>query len=173
MGVLRIVTGAIGSGKTTLVRRRADEVRALGGRISGVITEVRRDERWAIDLLSGESWRLAGPNDGRSARLTTPRYAFDDEGISRCNDTLRNSLPAELFVVDELGPLEFERGEGFTDAFSILDSGEFVEALVVVRESLLERVQMRWPDAEVIQVGISTEYEDERHSACQGCVDVV
>ena len=75
-------------------------------------------------------------------------------GVTRANlgdialDT-GESLPCDLLVVDELGPLEFERGRGWTAGLAAVDSGAYGAALVVVRSGLLERARTRWPGAEV------------------------
>jgi nucleoside-triphosphatase THEP1 len=48
-------------------------------------------------------------------------------------------------VVDELGPLEMERGRGWVKAFDVLEDTDFTLALVVVRLELLVRVQLKLP----------------------------
>jgi len=47
-------------------------------------------------------------------------------------------------IVDELGPLEFEREEGWIAGVSAVDSGEYQAALVVIRPSLLMMASQRW-----------------------------
>ena len=173
MGLLRIVTGAVGSGKTTFVQNRIQQMRSAGKTVGGIVTEVRGDERWAINPADGSSWRLATPNDGRLARILMPRYAFDDEGIAKANEVLRTVGSVDLLVIDELGPLELDRGEGFTAALSVIGAHDYGEALIVVREALLLKATARWPEAEPVRVGISTDCEGHGHSGCEARVDVV
>ena len=49
------------------------------------------------------------------------------------NQTLNTSTPCDVLVVDELGPLEFERGIGLQNGFTAIDSRNFDFALVVIR----------------------------------------
>src|SRR4030043_156033 len=51
-------------------------------------------------------------------------------GTSRC-----------LLIVDELGPLELELGQGLVAALAVLNEGAFSLALVVVRPELLDTLR--------------------------------
>ena len=63
---------------------------------------------------------------------------------------LQNATPCDLLIIDELGPLEFDRGEGLLAGFDANDSRQFKASLTVVRTSLLEKARDRWPDAEAL-----------------------
>ncbi len=54
---------------------------------------------------------------------------------------------ADVFFVDELGPLELVRGEGWADVIPMIRARAFGAALVVVRPELIEmaRGQMALP----------------------------
>ena len=56
---------------------------------------------------------------------------------------LCSATPCGLLVIDELGPLEVEKGKGWSSAFGILAKAEFALGLVVVRPELVERVRLR------------------------------
>lgn len=73
-------------------------------------------------------------------------WAIDDAAIERVNahfSRLRKSqapVGPSLLIVDELGQLELNRGEGLTEAMSLLRQGpskRFPHAIVVVREWLV------------------------------------
>jgi hypothetical protein len=53
---------------------------------------------------------------------------------------------------DELGPLEWQHGQGWSAGLAAVETRAFLTALVVVRPSLVELAQARWPDAEVLPV---------------------
>jgi hypothetical protein len=72
------------------------------------------------------------------------------QALQWCNKALQNATPCDLLIIDELGPLEFDRGEGLLAGFEANDSRQFKASLTVVRTSLLERACDRWPDAEVL-----------------------
>jgi hypothetical protein len=49
--------------------------------------------------------------------------------------------------VDELGPLEIVRGQGWQKAFNVLNRGDFRLALVVVRPELVDQARLHLPPA--------------------------
>lgn len=60
------------------------------------------------------------------------------EKINEYFATLNNF---DFLIVDELGPLELERGEGLTIAVKILHDGKFDKALIVVRPHLVDKAR--------------------------------
>jgi hypothetical protein len=60
--------------------------------------------------------------------------------------------------VDEIGPLEFKREQGFTEGLSALDSGQFQAALIVIRKELLSAAEERWPGLNAYEI------EDRKHA---------
>ena len=149
-GRIFIISGQIGSGKSTFLRKQIAALRKSGRRIQGLVTEERNGERWTVDLATGHAWILAHPNVGQPG-IATPRYIFDAEGIIHANQVLRESSGADVLVIDELGPLELLRQEGWVAALDVLDRAEFAEAYVVIRESLIGIAQTRWPQSEILR----------------------
>lgn len=82
--------------------------------------------------------------------LSLGHWLFSSASLAWGNDFLANSLPADLFIVDEIGPLELVRGKGWTNALQALRSQKYRLALVVIRPSLLEPAQALFPEAEVL-----------------------
>ena len=99
--------------------------------------------------------RVADLNTGDAPQmgLHTRRWRFSTDALEWCNKILKAAVPCDLLVIDELGPLEFERGEGLLAAFEAVDSRQFETCLVVVRPSLVEKARRRWPDAGAINIG--------------------
>lgn len=58
----------------------------------------------------------------------------------------------DYLVVDELGPLELERGEGLTNAVEILKTGNFDKAYIVVRPHLVETAKKMFAKNSVVEV---------------------
>ncbi len=118
-------------------------------------------------------------------------WAIDDEAIKQVNTHFAalacqaneademdeaSTLPS-LLIVDELGRLELLRGEGLSEAMSLLNRGPskaFPHALVVVREDLLicarEILEPAWGGMVVIFPD-----EDSAERVCQamGCSGIV
>lgn len=153
---LFLVTGACGSGKTTLCRALADEALRLGKHVCGVLSPPVFDSGRKVgisllNLATGESRLLARRREAvDTPAVTTTEWAFDPVVLAWGDDVLRETGACDLLVVDELGPLELERGEGWQSALPLIGRGAYRAALVVVRPRLLDAALARWPRAAVL-----------------------
>ena len=155
-----IVTGEVGCGKTQACAAAAARLQDLGWDVAGILSPaVWNGERKvginALDLRSGNvrclaKRAIAGDHTQGPA---TPGWRFDAETIAWCNSLLSAANDCDLLVVDELGPLEFESGEGLVRGMQALNDGRFRLALVVVRPRLLQAAQQRWPGAQALTLG--------------------
>jgi nucleoside-triphosphatase THEP1 len=137
-----ILTGPPGSGKTTTCRQAADLARRQGRNCAGLVCPARFHESRKVgidvlDLRTGERRPLAEA-DQLAAALRTKAYRFDVEAIAWGATVLETACPCDLLVIDEIGPLELERGQGWVNALNILRGGQYEAALVVVRPNLLD-----------------------------------
>jgi len=154
-----LVTGEMQGGKTQTCGAAAARLREhrwdVGGVLSpGVWLGNQKVAIDALDLRTGHTRRLA-ERAGAGTPLAgpaTPGWCFDAETIAWCNRLLAEASGCDLLVVDELGPLEFESGEGMTGGMRAVDGGRFRLGLVVVRPRLLPAARQRWPGAEVLVV---------------------
>ncbi|MDR1712765.1 MAG: nucleoside-triphosphatase [Coriobacteriales bacterium] len=160
------LTGKSGAGKTTWLLGEVGRARAAGHTVVGIITPPIFGKK---DKLGIEAWLL--PTDERFnlanvqprvAQPTAPTrpdadlaWRFDDTAVQRINDHLQTlafpaaQSPETLLVIDEIGPLELLKGAGFTAALDLLDKQVYEQAIVVIRPSLIELAQQRWPGSEV------------------------
>lgn len=157
MSHIWLVSGVFGAGKTTFCRGVAQEWRAKGAEVAGVLSpavfagEIKTGID-VLDLRGGESRRLATlrqAQDDEQRGIATQRWLFDPAAVQWGNQVLAQATPCDLLVVDELGPLEFERGQGWLHGLAALDSRAYQLALVVIRPHLLELALARWPEAQV------------------------
>jgi nucleoside-triphosphatase len=153
---LFLITGPSGAGKTTWCGELAELARARGLRLAGlwspaVFVNGRKIGIDMVDLRTQERRRLANLRGKEAAAVATIQWAFDPEVIAWGNAALDNLPPHDLLVIDELGPLEFMRGEGLLAGLRVLDAGAYRVAVVVIRPSLLPEAQARWPHAQVIR----------------------
>ncbi len=150
-----VVTGLRGGGKTSWCSRLADLAQGQGLHVQGILSPGsyqggRKIGIEVLDLESGERRELAKLHEGEHRQLATPRWRFNPETVIWANQVLRQSAEGDLLIIDELGPLEFLRGEGLTTGLERIDSGRYKVACVVVRSSLLPKVLQRWPHALVV-----------------------
>lgn len=155
MKSVALLSGSKGVGKTTLCARVAARARAVGLRVAGVISppEIAPDGAkvgiLVEDVAAGERRRLAvATHLRRGARTETTHWSFNEDALHWGAGVIARATPCDLLLLDELGPLELERGEGWTAALDVLRDGAYRWALVVVRPSLVPIMQDRaagWP----------------------------
>lgn len=150
-----ILTGERGSGKTMLCSMVAENARRAKWHVGGVLSPAvfEKGQKTAIDVIdlsSGRRGKLARPRQSGDEGILTSHWTFDVQALKWGNASLKEAVPCDLLVMDELGPLELLRGQGLTAGLEALDSGLFSLALVVVRPELLEIACKRWQHARVV-----------------------
>lgn len=152
-----IITGEIGAGKTTLCEQIVGLARLKGIQVCGLISPGvfeggKKVAIKAVDLASNESRILARQRKNEARGPQTKRWAFLEETVRWGNHVLLESVPCELFVLDELGPIEFQRGEGWVQGLMVLDEGRYEMAVVVIRPHFLAQARDRWGGSEVVDL---------------------
>ncbi len=147
-GEIWLVTGERGSGKTELMLAVVAAARALGHGVAGVVcpspyVNNTKPLIRATLLPGGNSLQLARLRQNPNAEQLG--YQFDQAVVDEVNGHLAGIDQTELLLIDELGPLEFERGEGFIAALPLLQRRCFILALVVVRPALLTTAEAMLP----------------------------
>ena len=153
--LLFLVTGSRGAGKTTFCKTLVKAAREAGWKVSGMISHpvYEDNQRTGIDaedLSTGERRRLAVRSDQPTPGAK--HWQFDDAAITWGNQVFQASLPSDLFIVDELGPLEFEQNAGWQDAFAAVDSNQYAISIVVARSEMLGQVLLRWPAGNLVEI---------------------
>jgi len=152
-----IITGALERGKTTLCGQLAMLAREAGWEVRGVLSPavfvdgLRKVGIDLVNLSSGERRPLAHrdrPADG----VRTERWNFIKDATEWGNAILSASVPCDLLIVDELGPLELVRGEGLLSGLTAIDGDNYRLAVVVIRPALLKIALERWPATEVVEI---------------------
>ncbi|MEA3351439.1 MAG: nucleoside-triphosphatase, partial [Chloroflexota bacterium] len=151
------LTGERGVGKTTFCLHLIDVARALGLDVGGLISPAIFEEGQKVgisvlDIRNNQSRRLAHTREHITTGPNTKRWAFLTEAVEWGNCVLKTSTPCDLLIIDELGPLEFEKDQGWLHALAALDQGEYRLALVVIRPSLINQAIQHWPDAAVVEI---------------------
>jgi nucleoside-triphosphatase THEP1 len=166
-----LLTGERDAGKTTLCLALA----ALSPRYDGLVTPRLFDPAGnragiaARCLSTGEEWVLARSNrDLDGPRFG--RFGFSSAGIERAVGCLRGILlrsqGGTIVVIDEIGPLELERGEGLAPVLPLLaDAGHL---LLVVRPSLVDRVEALVPRHERALLVVTPENRSSLASVVEG-----
>jgi nucleoside-triphosphatase THEP1 len=124
----------------------------------------------AVDVGSGERWPLARTDQKLGGPQVGP-YSFDPAGLSRAVRVLRRAAAlrqaqdtaagCDLFMVDEIGPLELEQGKGFAPVLDLLPVEGPTHTLIVVRPALLDQVLLYLRGAECTVFNVTEENRDE------------
>jgi hypothetical protein len=152
-----IITGVQGSGKTTFCQSLIDLAHSAGWYVTGILSPpiVVGGKKVGIDVvdLSSKLRRHLAHNINQGGNgPKTIQWAFVGEALSWGNQVLGNLPPCDLLVIDELGPLEFDRGEGWLNGIPAVSDGVYTFALIVIRPGLVEKALEIWPDAAVYEV---------------------
>jgi nucleoside-triphosphatase THEP1 len=155
-----LLTASSGAGKTTFCRALADQARAEGWDVAGILCPpvfeagVKTGIR-AQDLRTNKTRHLAIAASICDVQpltfdLVLGQWFFSPAVFAWGNKIFQTALPCDLLIIDEFGPLEFFRAEGWQTALEILPRGEYKAAVVIVRPGLLQNALDLVEKAEVI-----------------------
>lgn len=155
MSMITVITGDRGAGKSQfcleLLERCEKEGLSAGGFISpAVYSEGIKTAFYTMDVRTREQRRCGTRTT--PDRGTVGCWQMDRSVLKWGNDLLRNSMSCDVLFIDELGPLEFEKGEGYTEAFSVLKNGRYGHAYTVIRPECIEAFRLIRPKFEIITV---------------------
>ena len=137
----RILTGTVGSGKTTCLMRWAN----AQPHVRGILSPVADSERYFLHYPGGEKRTMEAEADEKEVYVT-PRYRFSVRSFSWAVHLLEKDIRQrpDFLLIDEIGKLEL-RGEGFSNILCrLLDAGKVPNLILVVRTELLEAVRIKF-----------------------------
>jgi nucleoside-triphosphatase THEP1 len=134
-----IISGKVGSGKTTHLIEILQLLKDSGSKISGVIAHGLLDDDLRIgfdieDINSGEKVPLCRREKMIDHVEQTGQFSFSKAGIEFGKNALKKDC--DLLVIDEIGPLELSGG-GWADQMHTSS----MPLLLVVREELVPNVE--------------------------------
>lgn len=140
-GMVWMVSGDRQVGKTRFCAAMAEQARKSGMQFAGLLSPGvyeggKRTAILAQDLRSGEIRRLAQLERQSTEDLVVGDWFFDPKTLAWGRNVLEQSTPCDLLIIDELGPLELLRHEGWWKAIAILQNEKYNVALVVIRPEL-------------------------------------
>ncbi len=161
-----ILTGEQQAGKTTVCQKTITLAQARGYTCGGLLTVSHADDvRDVRDARTGRARQLTieanDPDTDTKTAVVQGHFRFDPETMAWGNDTFAHVAACHLLVVDELGPLEIERGRGWQSAFDALQKKHFALALVVVRPELVIQAQLKLPESAMAVLTVTIENRDE------------
>lgn len=167
---LVIVSGPRGSGKTTACLRLIERARRREVNCAGIVSPARfqAGRKVGIDVLdvrSGERRALAEA-DQLPGELRTLAFRFDPNAVAWGAEHLNTACPCDILIVDELGPLELGRSQGWVNALDVLRNGKFKLAVIVVRPELVPIFKQILPDASALIIEAGSFENHIEHLVC-------
>jgi nucleoside-triphosphatase THEP1 len=155
--IVFIITGEVNSGKTnlckTLIRKIKSRRKSVTGIISpGIYSSSKKIGIYVQEIATGQRVQLAAYAPGWDPENPERKWQFDPAVVQWSNEVIQRSVPTEYLMIDEIGYLELEKGEGWTSALKVLDEGAFNYAFVVVRPSLVDIAKKRWQVNHVFEI---------------------
>jgi len=155
---LFFITGRPGIGKTTVLLRAADGLRAEGYRVMGMISrEVREGGNRVgfeiVDFFTGRRGWLAHVNQPVGPQVSKYRVNLEDLNNIGAKAVLDAMTSAQVIVIDEIGPMELF-SPSFKEAVSeALNSHKPVLGTIHfrARDPLIQVIRAR-EDAEIFEV---------------------
>lgn len=154
---LTLITGPRGAGKTRWCMRLAEHARLQDLDIRGLVSPpvFEDDQKVGIDLLdlaTGAQRPLAYRKGDFRGDLLTTDWQIVADTLQWGNQILEGITHCDGFVLDEVGPLEFDHGVGLAAGLNFVDAHRSIPCYVVVRPSLLDAARKRWPWADVLNL---------------------
>ncbi len=168
-----LLTGERQVGKTTLCLRLTDILRQAGLKVTGLITQHTGPHDLEVHELSGNAvYPLTLPYDAE-AGLLMGRFRMDPTALQQGCQAIRASFPTQIFILDEIGPLELLRGQGWASALNLLRHEKLVLAFVVVRSELLIKAICHLPASFYTVVRVTHKNRDSLpHSLGQAAIEL-
>ncbi len=160
-----LLAGESGAGKTILCGRIIAELETQGLQVAGLLTPPRFADGSKIgmdaqDIRTGARRALA-ERGARAADVSTENWHFHADGLAWGAQILRTATPCDVLIVDELGPLELLRNEGWISAIDLLRARQYRRALVTVRPALLPHLQARLEGIALLPMTVTRSNQDD------------
>ena len=150
------ISGLKGSGKTSFLLALWEALEDEGLSVSGILSPAVYDGRRKVaiemvDLESGDRRVLAR----LAADVETPvdlcfgDWAFFTETITWGNECLSKIESTDVLILDEIGPLELELGQGLQAGLDQLTGGRYRLGVMTVRPKCVNQLVTKFPGTKV------------------------
>ena len=155
-----LLTGNRQIGKSTACVSLAHMLRETRLKVSGLITQRTGPDDLAVrELHSGDTYPLTLPLNSDSGFLVG-HFRFSTEALARSDHALETCFPTQVFILDEIGPMELIYGQGWFRAITLLRRRSYRIAFIVVRPELLVHAIRQLPLTYYTVIHLTAEIRD-------------
>lgn len=141
-----ILTGKINSGKTSVLSKWVIDWHQKQLKIEGVLSETvikggNKIGYNAVDINSGEIYPLVNIKPFFvETDWQLGKFYFNVKNYLKLTDKFKCEVKADLFVIDEIGPLEIYEQKGYFELLKFFIQKKTVSLLIVVRDECVKDV---------------------------------
>lgn len=155
-----LLTGERQIGKSTVCLGLVDMLRQTDLKVSGLITRRSGPDDLQVDELhTGDTYALTLQNT-EDIGLTVGHFRMSVQALARGDRALDSAFPTQVFILDEVGRLELERGQGWARALKLLHHKSYRIAFIVVRPELLIHAMHHLPSTFYTIVTVTADTRD-------------
>lgn len=149
-------------GKSTLSRKLIHALsQEKDWRVSGLSTlRTGPHDLEVLEIATGESYPITLPFDAEDTTLSL-NFIFDPLAMSRSARAIEASFPTDIFILDEIGPLELLWKRGWARVLDLLKHESYRIGFIVVRPELLLEAVLQLPTTTYTVVNVTHENRDE------------
>ena len=161
-GKIVLLSGERQIGKSSLCFCLEEQLHQSNIEVSGIITRRAGPHKLEVkELRTQTSYALTARHPSADQNdLTLPNFQMDPDAMARGIAAIADSFPTDIFILDELGPLELLRGKGGHRALYLLKKARYRLAFVVVRPELLIEAMWQLPQISYTVITITEENRD-------------
>ncbi len=154
---IMLLTGGRQVGKSTALSEAVGLLRSAGVKVTGLSTQrTGPHDLSVIELHTGASYMLTDPYQNAPGSAT-PNFTMNEAAIARSSGALTSCFPTQVFVLDEIGPLELRNRRGWVGVLDLLKCEScYASAIIVVRPELLGEAIAELPGTTFTVVRVTT-----------------
>jgi nucleoside-triphosphatase THEP1 len=155
-----LLTGNRQIGKSTACVSLVNMLRQTDLKVSGLITlRTGPDDLAVHEVNSGNTYPLTLPLNSNTG-LLVGHFRFSTEALARSDRALDACFPTQVFILDEIGPMELLYGQGWIRAITLLRHRKYRIAFIVVRPELLVPAMRQLPLTYYTVIHLTAEIRD-------------
>jgi len=155
-----LLTGNRQIGKSTASVSLVRMLRETDITVSGLLTQrTGPDDLSVHELHSGDTYPLTLPRNS-DAGFLVGHFRFSIEALARSDRALAACFPTQVFILDEIGPMELVYGQGWIRVVTLLRHRNYRVAFIVVRPELLVQAIRQLPITCYTVIHLTAEVRD-------------